>query len=278
MNYTYDEYFVEEAVDPSDFEIEFDKGKKTNFVRMQYNYSYGANTSGVYGKFGFILTPGLGLRIGAAIQTPTATTVNEYWYYSGETTYKDNSFNGYAESPEGEYQYRFSEPWRANFGVAWTLGKFAVFSADYEMCNYSSMKFKRNGFDDGREDFIDLNEEIKSIYRKSQMFRAGVEIKPVDVLALRAGYGVTTSPEKFNLYGEKLDIPAAQNVSFGLGFISRKSFFADMACRYAFASDEYFMPYNDYMFDADENVTGFAPEILNRKDNWKVLLTLGWRF
>lgn len=278
MNYTYDEYFKEIAVDPSDFGIEFDNGKKAYFDSMKYKKSYGANTSGVYGKFGFILTPGLGLRIGAAIQTPTATTVNEYWYESGETTYTDNSFNGYAESPEGEDQYRFSEPWRANFGVAWTLGKFAVFSADYEMCNYSSMKFKRNGFDDGREYFIDLNEEIRSIYGKSQMFRAGVEIKPVDVLALRAGYGVTTSPEKFNLNGEQLDIPAAQNVSFGLGFISRKSFFADIACRYAFATDEYYMPYADYMYDADGNVTDFAPEILNTKSAWKVLLTLGWRF
>jgi hypothetical protein len=278
MNYTYDEYFKEVAVDPSDFGIEFDNGKKAYFDSMKYKYSYGANTSGVYGKFGFILTPGLGLRIGAAIQTPTATTVNEYWYESGETTYTDNSFNGYAESPEGEDQYRFSEPWRANFGVAWTLGKFAVFSADYEMCNYSSMKFKRNGFDDGREYFIDLNDEIRSIYGKSQMFRAGVEIKPVDVLALRAGYGVTTSPEKFNLNGEQLDIPAAQNVSFGLGFISRKSFFADIACRYAFATDEYYMPYADYMYDAAGDLIEFAPEILNRKDNWKVLLTLGWRF
>lgn len=278
MNYTYDEYFKEVAVDPSDFGIEFDNGKKAYFDSMKYKYSYEANTSGVYGKFGFILTPGLGLRIGAAIQTPTATTVNEYWYESGETTYTDSSFNGYAESPEGEDQYKFSEPWRANFGVAWTLGKFAVFSADYEMCNYSSMKFKRNGFDDGREYFIDLNDEIRSIYGKSQMFRAGVEIKPVDVLALRAGYGVTTSPEKFNLNGEQLDIPAAQNVSFGLGFISRKSFFADIACRYAFATDEYYMPYADYMYDAAGELIEFAPEILNRKDAWKVLLTLGWRF
>lgn len=278
MNYSYDEYFKEAAIDPYDFEIALDNGQTMYFDSMKYKYSYSANTSGVYGKFGFILTPGMGLRIGAAIQTPTATTVNEYWYMSGETYYTDNGFNASADSPEGEDRYRFREPWRANFGVAWTLGKFAVFSADYEMCNYSNMKFRRNGFDDGREYFIDLNEEIKSIYRKSQMFRAGVEIKPVDVLALRAGYGVTTSPEKFNLNGEQLDIPAAQNVSFGLGFISRKSFFADMACRYAFASDESFMPYNDYMFDADGNVTDFAPEIRNTKSAWKVLLTLGWRF
>ena len=244
----------------------------TYFENMKYKYSYSANTSGVYGKFGFILTPGMGLRIGAAIQTPTATTVNEFWQMSGQTTYKDSNFNASAESPEGEDYYKFSEPWRANFGVAYTLGKLAIFSVDYEMCSYSNMKFKRNGFDDDREYFIDLNSDIKEVFGSSHMLRAGVEVKPVDRLALRAGYGITTSPEV------QVEVPAAQNVSLGLGFISRKSFFADMACRYAFASDEYFMPYNDYMYDADGNVTDFAPEIRNTKSAWKVLLTLGWRF
>ena len=272
MNYSYEEYFKEVAVDPSDFGIEFDNGQKIYFDNMKYKYSYGANTSGVYGKFGFILTPGFGLRIGGAIQTPTATTVTEYWYMSGETAYTDNSFNAAAESPEGEDRYRFSEPWRANLGVAYTLGKFAVFSVDYEMCNYSNMKFKRSGFDDDREYFIDLNEDINSVFGTSHMLRAGVEVKPVDRLALRAGYGITTSPEML------IDVPASQNIAFGLGFISRKSFFADIACRYAFATDEYFMPYSDYIFDSEGYVIEYAPEILNIKDNWKVLLTLGWRF
>lgn len=271
MNYSYEEYFKEVAVDPSDFGIEFDNGQKIYFDNMKYKYSYGANTSGVYGKFGFILTPGFGLRIGGAIQTPTATTVTEYGYMSGETAYTDNSFNAAAESPEGEDRYRFSEPWRANLGVAYTLGKFAVFSVDYEMCNYSNMKFKRSGFDD-REYFIDLNEDINSVFGTSHMLRAGVEVKPVDRLALRAGYGITTSPEML------IDVPASQNIAFGLGFISRKSFFADIACRYAFATDEYFMPYSDYIFDSEGYVIEYAPEILNIKDNWKVLLTLGWRF
>ena len=106
----------------------------------------------------------------------------------------------------------------------------------------------------------------------SSMLRAGIEIKPLDVLAVRAGYGVTTAPETL------IEVPAAQNVSLGVGYVSKKSFFADLACRYSFATDEYIMPYSDYMYDAAGNITDFAPEILNRKDNWKVLLTLGWRF
>ena len=274
MNYSYDEYFKEVAVDPSDFEIALDNGQTMYFNNMKYKYSYSTSTSGVYGKFGFILTPGHGLRIGAAIQTPTATTVNEYWNMSGETAYTDNSFNASAESPEGEDRYRFREPWRANFGVAYTLGKLAIFSVDYEMCNYSSMKFRRNGFDDDREYFIDLNSEIKEAFGTSHMLRAGLEVKPVDRLAVRAGYGITTSPEML------IKVPASQNVSLGLGFISRKSFFADVACRYAFATEEYFMPYSDYILyeDGTPMEDAYAPEIRNTKSAWKVLLTLGWRF
>lgn len=274
MNYSYDEYFKEAAIDPSDFEIALDNGQTMYFDSMKYKYSYSANTSGVYGKFGFILTPGMGLRIGAAIQTPTATTVTEFWQMGGETTYTDNGFNASAESPEGEDRYRFREPWRANFGAAYTLGKLAVFSVDYELCKYGNMKFRRNGFDDDREYFIDLNNDIKDEFGTSHMLRAGVEVKPVDRLAVRAGYGLTTSPEVL------IEVPAAQNVSFGLGFISRKSFFADVACRYAFATDEYFMPYNDYILyeDGTPMEDAYAPEIRNTKSAWKVLLTLGWRF
>ena len=45
-------------------------------------------------------------------------------------------------------------------------------------------------------------------------------------------------------------------------------------------SDEYFMPYQDYIYDEDGYVpeSAYAPEILNKKGLWKVLLTFGWRF
>lgn len=271
MNYEYDEYFKEKAVDPSNFVIELNNGQTIYFDEMKYKSSYGVNTSGVYGKFGLILTPGAGLRIGAAIQTPTATSVNEFWQMSGETKYTNKGYNATASSPEGEDYYKFSEPWRANFGLAYTFGRFGVFSVDYELCDYGAMKFKRNGFDDGREYFIDLNEEIKGTFGTSHMLRAGVEFKPLENFAVRAGYGLTTAPEL-------IDFPATQNASFGLGYSSDRSFFADIACRYAFATDEYFMPYSDYMFDANGNITDFAPEIRNTKDAWKVLITLGWRF
>ena len=44
--------------------------------------------------------------------------------------------------------------------------------------------------------------------------------------------------------------------------------------------DEYFMPYSDYMFDDEGYVleNAYAPEILNKKSLWKILITFGWRF
>ena len=105
------------------------------------------------------------------------------------------------------------------------------------------------------------------------MLRLGAELK-FGGLAVRGGYGLTTSPEKADLFGEPIDVPAIQNASFGLGYASKKSFFADLACRYAFATDEYFMPYDDYLLEQEV----YAPQILNRKDAWKVFLTIGWRF
>ena len=87
--------------------------------------------------------------------------------------------------------------------------------------------------------------------------------------SIRAGYDFTTSSEK---------VTYLQNAAIGFGFSSKKSFFADFACRYRFMTSEYSMPYADYMFDNDGNITDLAPEILNRADVWKVVLTLGWRF
>ena len=277
MNYDYAEYFKEAAMDPSDFEIELANGDRMYFDRMKYNYNYYVETSGVYGKFGVILTPGAGLRLGAAIQTPTATTVREEWSHSGQTEFTDPRYDASASSPYGSDKYSFREPWRANFGLAWTLGQFAVISADYEMCDYSTMKFKRERFSDYHDYFEDINNEIRTIYGKSHMFRFGAELK-LGTVAVRGGYGLTQSPEKADVFGEPLPKMTTQNASFGLGYASKGSFFADAAVRYCFATDEYLMPYDDYMFDANGDLVAFAPEILNTRSAWKVMLTIGWRF
>ena len=272
LDYDYDEYFMEEAVDPADFPIILDNGDSFYFKKMKHNYWYNAEGSGVYMKVGAILTPGAGLRLGVAFQTPTTNTITERWQYVGSTTFSSQGQNGYEASPEGNYTYTFSSPYRANFGLAYTLGKFAVLSADWEISDYSQMKFESQGYD---QDYYDeLNNEIKEIFTTSHMLRLGAEVK-LGALALRGGYGLTTSPEK-NFEGSY-----RSNFSFGLGYSTKGSFFADFAVRKNIYNTEYYMPYSDYIFGYDEEGNEYVaepvPELSIMRSDWKILLTLGWR-
>ncbi len=274
LTYDYLEYFKEAAEDPHDFENVFSDAQGNEYTAyfkdMRFKYNYEVDGSGYFGKLGVLVTPGAGIRIGAAIQTPSVMNIYEQWCYYGATAFSDSQFNAESTSPWGDYSYTVISPYRANFGLAYTIGNLAVVSADYEFADYGQMKFKM----DAEERYYaeKLNKQIKSEYGLSHMFRAGVEVKPIRVLAVRAGYNLTTSPEK------NLPVTLRQNVSFGLGYVSDKSFFADAACRYAFTTSERFMPYSDYIFDADDNIEVPSPEIRNDHSLWKVLLTLGWRF
>lgn len=278
LDYTYNEYFKETAVDPSDFEIALSGGETIYFDEMKYKYAYSASGTGYYGKIGVIVTPGGGFRIGAAIQTPTINTITEEWQQSGETSYTDGKYDASSSSPYGRGSYRVVSPSRVNFGVAYALGQLGVISADYEVSDYSQMRYKSSDYD--RDYFESVNEEIMENFRASHMLRLGLEAKPLPELAVRAGYSMATSPER--CFECSSDIPAIrnQNVSFGLGYSSQNSFFADLAVRRTFLQDEYFMPYADYMYDADGylNENAYAPEILNERSLWKVLVTFGWRF
>lgn len=276
LEYNYDEYFKEVAVNPSDFEISFEDGTSMCFEKMRYNNGYSASGTGYFAKFGFIITPIAGLRIGGAIQTPTVTTIEEKWGMSGFADFTGNSANQTVHTPEGEYRYRLRSPMRANIGAAYTFGSFGVISADYEVCNYGGMRF--DGSYDDRDHFAEINQDIQSRFGAAHSFRLGLEVKPSSSVAIRAGYNVNGCAEKTNSWGEKIDPVYTQNASFGLGFSSKGSFFADIAARRTFLADELFMPYADYIYDADGYVTAPTPEIRNHKSLWKMLLTVGWRF
>lgn len=292
---TYDEstYFKEKALDEYDFENIFvdenGKEEKTYFRNLIYKHNYSADGSGIFGKLGIMVTPGNGLRFGAAIQTPTTISITEKWRESAETDFSSSKFNCSAQSPYGEYRYTFNSPFRANFGIAYTLGRLGLISADYEVAAYGSMRYnidRQNLSDEDVDYFENINEDIRQAYGAAHQLRIGAEFKPLSTLAIRAGYNLMTSAQKKFFDAEiedyvnidKKDRPDRHNLSLGLGYISKKSFFADLACRYTFATDEYYMPYSDYQFDNSGYLINYSPEILIRNSDWKVMLTLGWRF
>lgn len=274
--YSSSEQFTEAAQDPDDFEIIF-KGENeediaTYFSDMRYNYEYRATGGGAYFKFGFIVTPFAGLRLGGAIQTPTVLHITEYWQESAATYFTDASFDANAKTPEGHYQYRLTSPFRFNFGAAYTLGNFALLSADYEYTDYRSMRFKSN--DRFSDEFDWQNQDIRDFMGAGHNFRAGLEIKPIQPLAIRAGYNLLTSPEHYyDEFDMKRKVKANRHTySFGLGYSSKGSFYLDAACTATKYADEYVYPYNDYLSDMP------SPEILSRKMLWKAVLTFGFRF
>ena len=276
FNYTENWYFKETAIDPSDFEIGLDSGETIYFDNMKYKNNYSAYGSGVFAKIGFILTPGYGIRLGGAIQTPTLNTIDETWYEDGETNFSNSAYSSSAYSPTGNYRYMMRSPFRANFGAAYTIKSFAVVSVDYEFADYGSMKYSTEDFD--RDYFEDVNTDIRERFGISHMLRAGVEVKPVSCLAIRAGYGLTTGAEKIDVWGNELIADKKQNISFGLGYSSKGSFFADLAVRTTLLPKQYIMPYEDYIFDSEGYVLEPVPELVTTRSLWKALFTFGFRF
>lgn len=268
--------YYKEAADLSDpnFDIEFqtDGGPvKARFSDFRFRQNIRMNGSGVYAKLGVIVVPVRGLRLGAAIQTPTSTFIREVYQCAGETYFSNEKFNAQAKSTEGIYEYRLKSPYRLNLGAAFT-SKIGLISVDYEMCDYSTMRYRETGYSDASS-FSDVNNSIKDNYGISHMLRIGGEIKVNPSFALRAGYNLYTPAERFIENGVKKAPLAYTNAfSAGFGYSSNGSFFCDFTTRYMKKAKEYFYPYGNYI----ENTA--SPEVLVDTHIVDLVMTFGWRF
>ncbi len=282
IGYEMNEYFKEFAVDPSKFDITFEdesgKTSTTYFNSLRYRYAYDMQSAGIYAKFGIISVPTRWLRIGAAIQTPTANYVTEHWQHAGETYFENSSFNASATSPKGEYKYKMVTPFIANVGAAITFGSRGLISADYELCDYSTMKFKETETNDNSA-FSGVNQDIKDFSGASHSLRIGAEYKPLSLLAIRVGYNLTTSGERYYDDNNVKQTPSANTNAFsaGLGYSSKGSFFCDLAVRATTFAKKYTYPYDSYSYDSNNNLV-LSPELRSSRALWDVLFTFGWRF
>jgi len=225
--------------------------------------------TGIYAKLGIIARPAAGLRIGAAIQTPTLMRIREDYQLEGRSVADGVTWT--ESSPQDEWFYNFRTPLRFNAGVAYTIGKVGLVSADYEYFDYNKMRFVSDY--DYDIDFSGVNADIQDFTRATHAFRIGGELKPIPQMALRVGYNYTTSPD--------VDVKKGrQSVSFGIGYSSAGSFFLDAAVRFQYLPDEFITPYKYYGWDeAGTFVADVAtPEICAQASLCNALLTLGWRF
>ena len=279
INYRSDETRSEESLG-GDF--------PSGFTSLRERSAYRDEGSGIYAKVGFIARPFGGLRIGAAIQTPTLVQIRETYGMEGRSIVGNSEMS--QSSPQDEWVYNLTSPFRVNAGIAYTFGKVGLVSADYEFTDYRGMRL-REAYDEGYYyDFGDANLDIQDFLGPVHALRVGTELKPFPEMAIRVGYNLTTGAQ-YNTLSDNRVVPVSDQervaqirsaVSFGLGYSSSGSFFADLALRFQYLPNEYITPYWYYYRDHDgnlyRNLDIVTPEICAQSALCNAVLTLGWRF
>lgn len=282
LNYNQVEYWQESPANENEFPtIGYADGATARFTSLLMQYNYRASGTGLYLKAGILWRPFPSLRLAAAVQTPTVMHITERYGYKGQVSLSGKAYPS-SSSPEDQWSYVLREPLRFNAGLAFSLGTLAVLSADYEMVNYGANRFaidtsEEVGFVEST--FYEQNKEIQQVLGISHMLRAGLEVKVLPAVSLRAGYNLTTGAERD--YASLLK----HAFSLGAGYSSGGHFYMDAAIRLRTVPSEYLIPYYYYYAPNAGNYQDkyvldsiLTPEIEVRSFLADALLTLGWRF
>ena len=219
--------------------------------------------AGVNFKLGVIVRPVAGLRLGMAVHTPT--------FYSLERSYRAgmdynllsnvDGVEGAAELLESPTQYDeagntwdFVSPTRLMFGASYTFGRFAIVSMDYERDWYNGIRVKNvpDGADFGPAQY---KADFKTNFCATNNVRVGVEIRPLPIFALRAGYGYSSSMLK----DESLayEVPQATDSSYfsiGAGVSLSRTVSLDVAYQHLTDHQSRYRLFYSY----DNNTEAFA--------------------
>ena len=211
--------------------------------------------SGINFKLGVVVKATDWMRLGAAVHTPTRISMNDV-YSAGMTSDLDGKVRSY-DSPEGNFNYSITTPFRAIGSVGFIINKMALLNAEYEYVNYQNARLGASP-----NVFGEVNTYIRNNYIATRNLRFGGEVR-FDPICFRAGYALYGSPFKSGL-NEKAN---RSSYTGGIGF-RKNVFFIDFAFVYN--------TYTDYSYL-------YAPAfndavIKNKYTSNSYVLTLGLRF
>ena len=202
--------------------------------------------SGVGAKFGIVVRPVGGLRIGVALHTPSyyslayqySATLNSKALSVGDNPYEWDVLDGavYAEEESpvlrdgGVNRWSFTTPLRLLHGVSYAIGPYAVFSVDYQFDNYKRTKLNYAPVETGYDNGV-FRYGLKSVHT----LRTGIEAKPVPWLSLRVGGGIKTKvlskDYDFVAFSEPVE-NSSWYASTGVGFRCGKVTSIDLSYQY----------------------------------------------
>ncbi len=243
---------------------------------LDYNQAVELSGAGVNFKLGAIYRPFPALRLGAAIHTPTYYALDRtYQAYMG-SNYNPNGDTTLPLEDMGEQTWDFVSPTRLMFGASYTFGRMAVVSVDYERTWYNGMRVKNipDGFDLSEEDY---RAEFKANYKGANTLRIGAEIKPLSVVSLRAGYGISDAMLRNDkeLYYNTPTTYKTTCISAGLGF-QLGAVSLDLAYQYIKNEQTQYMLF--YALDDTGYFDTASPTYKTDFERNYVTLTMGYKF
>ncbi len=289
-NFTYDEDYVYASAAGDADHGYGNSGTDYQLLYSKFNQAVILDGSGVNFKLGITYRPIENLRIAAAIHTPTFYSLERrYQGAMASMAYANRNTDpnvrpdarGYIPADEvtpelvdgGPYRWEYTSPARLLLGASYTFGRYGVVSVDYERDWYNGIRVKSNpaGLDNQRF----YNDTFRRDFKGANIVRVGVEGKPTERLAIRAGFGYAGSMLK----QEQLhyDSPTARSTTYytaGLGFALTPSISLDVAYQYQTTRQSAY--YLFYAWDnAGETSSSLYETDLNRH---AAALTLAFRF
>ena len=230
--------------------IESDNDLTTHFESLTSTTELRTKGTGINGRLGLIFRALDNLRIGASVQTPTYIRLTDTYSESLTGTFSAQGTDRVPRDlpvgqgprvsfPTYDYAYTLTTPFRANGGVAYTLGKHGFLTGDIEYVGYGQARLHSDpdNANGSSASFDDANDNIQNVYQNAVNLRFGAEGR-FDVFRVRLGYARYGDP-----YKEDTDNARAQNFyTAGLG-LRQGNFFLDAAGVYT-TVNQYYAPYS----------------------------------
>lgn len=229
---------------------------------QQFTYSddLTSDGTGFSIRIGALVKPTKWLRVGAAIQSPTAMTIREAWDVNTSSQSNVSGYDAYNSATlVTDYNIRIPARYMAN--MAFVLGKSGVVSADYEFINYSSMRMDGAGLNN-TYNYAAENEIIRQSFKGTHKVAAGMEWRLPFHIYVRAGATYAQSP----YFKEFVDQPATIGYHGGLGY----------------RQDHWFIDFGLASFQTQQSLYLYDPAIASASSitnsNVRAILGAGLRF